>query len=99
MDVSRGGITVHHVRTVHRSRANFSDTDRPLLVLSYAAVDAWPIATAGELEEFDSRILRGDPTLAPRQIELPVRLPFPKLAVTDSIFDDQDSVRGRSFGG
>ena len=93
-----GGITVHHVRTVHGSRENRTDQDRPLLVLSYVAVDAWPIAQSYEFDEFNSRILRGEPTFAPRQIEVPVRIPYPKISSSDSIFDDQDTVRGRSFG-
>ena len=94
-----GSITVHHVRTIHGSKENLTDQNRPFLVISYVAVDAWPLAQSYELEEFNSRILRGEPTLAPRQINLPVRIPYPKISTSDSIFDDQDSVRGRSFGG
>ncbi len=92
-----GSITVHHVRTVHGSKENVTDRNRPFLVLSYFAVDAWPLAQSYELDEFNSRILRGQPTLAPRQVTLPVRIPYPKISTTDSIYDDQDSVRGRSF--
>ena len=92
-----GSITVHHVRTVHGSKENFTDRNRPFLVISYVAVDAWPLAQSYELEEFNSRILRGEPTLAPRQVAMPVRIPYPKVSTSDSIYDDQDSVRGRSF--
>ena len=92
-----GGITVHHVRTIHGSKENLTKNDRPFLVISYVAVDAWPLAQSYELEEFNSRILRGEPTLAPRQVTLPVRIPYPKISLSDSIYDDQDSVRGRSF--
>lgn len=42
--------------------------------------------------------LRGAPTLEPRQTALPVRIPLPRVAVADSIFDDQAAIRGRSFG-
>ena len=93
-----GNITVHHVRTIHGSKENLSAQNRPFLVISYIAVDAWPLAQSYELEEFNSRILRGQATLAPRQVALPVRIPYPKLSLSDSIYDDQDSVRGRSFG-
>ena len=89
-----GSITVHHVRTIHGSRENLTDQNRPFLVLSYIAVDAWPLAQSYELDEFNSRILRGEPTLAPRQVSLPVRIPYPKISTSDSIFDDQDGVRG-----
>lgn len=94
-----GSITVYHVRTIHGSKENLTDQDRPFLILSYVAVDAWPLAQSYELDEFNSRILRGEPTLSPRQESLPVRIPLPRSAVSDSIFDDQDNVRGRSFGG
>ena len=60
-----GSITVHHVRTIHGSKENLTDRDRPFLVLSYVAVDAWPLTQSYELDEFNSRILRGEPTLAP----------------------------------
>ena len=93
-----GSITVHHVHTVHGSKENFTDTNRPFLVLSYIAVDAWPLAQSYELDEFNSRILRGEPTLAPRQESVPVRIPYPRYSASDSIYDDQESVRGRSFG-
>lgn len=93
-----GSITVHHVRTVHGSKENLTDQNRPFLVISYIAVDAWPLAQSYELAEFNSRILRGVPTLAPRQVNVPVRIPYPKISLSDSIYDDQDSVRGRSFG-
>ncbi|MEM7169672.1 MAG: phytanoyl-CoA dioxygenase family protein [Pseudomonadota bacterium] len=93
-----GSISLHHVRTVHGSRANRTPSNRPLLLFSYMAVDAFPLFERYELEEFNSRILRGSPTFAPRQIALPVRIPDPKSSKADSIFDDQESVQGRSFG-
>ena len=49
-----GGITIHHVRTIHGSRHNQTVRDRPLLILSYAAVDAWPLVGDVDLDEFDS---------------------------------------------
>ena len=94
-----GGVTIHHVRTIHGSRDNRSDQDRPLLLLSYAAVDAWPLIGDLDIEEFDARILRGAATHAPRQVALPIRVPLPRINTkSDSIYDDQDSVRGASFG-
>ena len=92
-----GACTFHHVRMVHGSAENLTDIPRPLLLFSYAAVDAWPLVEPVELEEFDGRILRGRPTLTPRQEAAPVRLPLPRPHV-DSIFEDQAAVAGRSFG-
>jgi len=92
-----GSITIHHVRTVHGSRENFSNTTRPLLLLSYAAVDAWPMVEKPDWDEFNSRILTGKTTWAPRQEAVPVRIPLPGVPNSDSIFDDQQNVRGRSF--
>ena len=86
------------MRALHGSRENRTDLPRPLLLFSYVAVDAWPLIKECALEEFDSRILRGEPTLAPRQVALPVRLPLPRVETHDSIFDNQDVISGRSFG-
>ncbi len=93
-----GSCSFHHVRTVHGSSENRSATPRPLLLFSYAAVDAWPLVDRFELEEFDNRILRGRPTLAPRQEALPVRISLPRVEGAGSIFDDQVAVSGQSFG-
>jgi len=92
-----GSITIHHVRTVHGSQENFSNTTRPLLLLSYAAVDAWPMVEKPDWDEFNSRILTGEATWAPRQEVVPIRIPLPGMPNSDSIFDDQQDVRGRSF--
>ena len=84
-----GSISIHHVRTLHASGENRSASTRPLLLFSYAAVDAFPIFAAPDLAEFDGRILRGEPRLTARVADVPVRLPLPKAAGADSIFDHQ----------
>ena len=38
-----GSITVHHCRTVHGSAVNSSDRPRPLLLMTYAAADAFAL--------------------------------------------------------
>ncbi len=93
-----GSISIHHVRTVHGSRENESDSRRPLLLFSYAAVDAFPVYQRPDLAEFDARILRGVPTREARQTAVPVRIPYPRDPAADSIFDNQQEVQGRSFG-
>lgn len=84
-----GSITIHHVRTLHASAENTSDRDRPLLLYSYSAVDAFPVAERIDITEYDSRIVRGEPVLAARQTAVPVRIPYPRRDGQDSIFDNQ----------
>ena len=94
-----GSISIHHVRTLHASRENITDQNRPLLLFSYLAIDSYPIVDHYDWDEFNSRILRGDICYTPRQEKVPIRISFPRVPENDSIFDDQKSVRGRSFGG
>ncbi len=93
-----GSVSVHHVRTVHGSGDNKSGSTRPLLLFSYAAVDAFPVFEKPDLTDFDGRILRGAATRVARQVALPVRIPEPRDMQADSIFDNQAPVQGRSFG-
>ena len=51
-----------------------------------------------DIEEFDLRILRGRPTLAPRLEAVPVRMPLPHAEHEGSIFENQRPSHGRSFG-
>jgi phytanoyl-CoA hydroxylase len=94
-----GSISLHHVRTVHGSRDNVSDRDRPLLLLGYCAADAWPLigSSFGSLESFDARMVRGRPTIEPRLRDVPVRMPYPPAPHQGSIFENQRLVKGRSF--
>ncbi|MCY4209327.1 MAG: phytanoyl-CoA dioxygenase family protein [Roseovarius sp.] len=84
-----GSISIHHVRTLHASSNNFTDRDRPLLLYSYSAVDAFPVMKENEFEEYNNRILRGEATLAPRSEAVPMRLPLPRDKHADSIYDNQ----------
>ena len=88
-----GSISLHHVRTLHASRNNRGDSLRPLLLFSYAAVDAFPIFDSYDLDEFDSRILRGEAVREGRMEALPFRIHLPRRAGNDSIFDDQESMQ------
>ncbi|WP_075996267.1 phytanoyl-CoA dioxygenase family protein [Salaquimonas pukyongi] len=72
-----GSISIRHVRTLHGSSANRSKANRPLLLFNYVAVDAFPVFNSFEWEEFNSRILRGEPTFEPRLQPVPVRVPNP----------------------
>lgn len=88
-----GSISLHHVRTLHASSENVSDRERPLLLYSYSAVDAFPVFEKYDLKEYDSRIIRGAPTRIPRIVTNPMRLPLPQVKDADSIFDDQARLR------
>ena len=87
-----GSISIHHVRTLHASGENASDTDRPLLLFSYAASDAFPVFKQPDLAEFDSRVLRGGPVLDARTMDVPIRLPLPRDETADSIYDNQEKM-------
>ncbi len=94
-----GSLTIHHARLVHGSAPNRSARSRRFLLYAYAANDAWPLHDLkGGLEAFDSRIVRGQPTLAPRMKEVPVRIPLPTRPglIKGSIYDNQ-SILGNKF--
>lgn len=97
-----GSVSVHHVRTLHGSTTNRSDRNRPLLLFNYVAVDAFPIFHKFNWEEFNNRILRGEPTFEPRVEAVPVRVPNPtpkprdKYA-TGSLFDLQKEMEGALY--
>lgn len=92
-----GMVTFHHVRTVHGSALNRSQRPRRLLLLQYAAVDAWPILGVPNLDKFDAAIVRGEATLAPRMVAAPVRIPLPMAPTTGSLYEQQRIMAHRHF--
>ena len=84
-----GSISIHHVRTLHASGNSSGASTRPLLLYSYAAVDAFPVFESYDIDEFDARILRGAPVREGRMQALPIRLHLPRVAGADSIYDSQ----------
>ncbi len=84
-----GSISVHHARALHASTENRSDQERPLLLFQYTAVDAFPVFATRDIGQYDRQILRGAPTLVPRVVSVPIRVPLPRPEGNDSIFDDQ----------
>ena len=50
------------------------------------------------LESYDSRLLCGHPTIAPRMADVPVRLPLPGPEKEGSIYENQKGSAARSFG-
>jgi phytanoyl-CoA hydroxylase len=86
-----GSMSFHHVRTLHGSALNTSNRSRNLLLYEVAAADAWPILGVADLDEFNSRMLSGKPTLEPRLTPVPVRLPLPPALRQGSIYENQAS--------
>ena len=95
-----GTLTIHHARLIHGSAYNRSSRSRRFLLYAYSAVDAWPLHDLkGGLEAYDSRIVRGKPTLAPRMKEAPVRIPLPSRPglIKGSIYDNQSILGNKYF--
>ncbi len=94
---SAGSMTIHHVRTVHGSALNTSNKPRRLLLHEYAAVDAWPLLGIASLDDFNGRIVRGQPTIEPRLADVPVRMPLPPSPFQGSIYENQKASNKRFF--
>ncbi|MFM1989000.1 MAG: hypothetical protein RJA99_1957 [Pseudomonadota bacterium] len=94
-----GSITLHHARLVHGSATNTSGRSRNFLLYEAAAADAWPLGGGqfGSLAEFDARMLCGEPTLAPRMVPVPIRMPFPKAPEAASLYQSQKYMENRFF--
>jgi ectoine hydroxylase-related dioxygenase (phytanoyl-CoA dioxygenase family) len=92
LEVPPGGISLHHVRTLHGSVPNRSPRPRRLLLLEMCAIDSWPLVNMPDLEAFNARILRGSPTLTPRMEAAPVRIPLPSHERRGSIYEVQSKL-------
>lgn len=92
-----GSCSFHHVRLVHGSAQNTSNKPRQLLLYECAAADAWPLLNFRDLDEFNSRMICGEPTLEPRLEKVPVRMPLPPALAQGSIYENQTALRNRFF--
>lgn len=96
-----GSISLHHARLVHGSDLNRSGADRRFLLYELAAGDAWPLAGAyshfSDWEEFNSRLISGEPTNMPRMAAVPVRMPLPGALDPSSLYQAQKGLERRSF--
>ena len=86
-----------HVRALHGSATNTSDRPRNLLLYEVAASDAWPLMGVKDFDEFNSRLLSGDPVLAPRMTNVPVRIPLPPAKRQGSIYETQSAAKKSYF--
>lgn len=96
-----GSISIHHARIVHGSALNTSDRDRRLLFYEMMAADAFPVmgsmTTFSGLEDYNSRMLCGEPNITPRLEPVPVRIPLPQPDRNRSIYEVQSGLQRRSF--
>ena len=99
VEVEAGGITLHHVRTLHASAPNRSNKSRRLLLFQYCAVDAWPLIKLPEWTAFNADILRGVPTNHPRLEPVPVKIPLPPAERNGSIYESQTLLKHKILGG
>ncbi len=92
-----GSMTIHHARLVHGSALNRSNRQRRLLLHEYTAADAWPLLGVASFDEFNSRMVLGEPTIEPRVVSASVRLPLPPADHQGSIYENQRAVGRRFF--
>lgn len=95
-----GSCSFHHVRTVHASGQNTSGENRRLLLFQIAAADAWDIRgmdRIGSWENYVDTIIAGEPTVEPRLVPAPIRLPYPGPLKSGSIYESQSLIRNKYF--
>jgi len=96
-----GSISIHHGRTVHGSAMNTSDRSRRILFYEMMAADAFPINGSltnwDGLEDYNTRMLCGEPTISPRLKDIPIRIPQPQPDVPISIYEIQKGLKKSGF--
>ena len=93
-----GSVSFHHVRTLHGSALNRSQRTRRLLLIQYTANDAWPLVQpVKDIFAYDQNIVAGEPTLYPRMVATPVRMPLPAAKHEGSIYENQRTLGRRYF--
>ncbi len=96
-----GSISIHHGRIVHGSALNTSDRSRRILFYEMMAADAFPIMGSmtrwDGIDDYNSRMLCGTPTLQPRLKDIPIRIPQPQPDVPISIYEIQKGLKTRAF--
>lgn len=96
-----GSISIHHGRIVHGSALNTSNRARRILFYEMMAADAFPVMGSmtkwAGIEEYNTRMLCGQPTLTPRLKDIPIRIPQPQPDVPISIYEIQKGLKTRAF--
>jgi len=92
-----GSMTIHHARLVHGSALNTSNRQRRLLLHEYTAADAWPLMGVANFDDFNDRMVLGEPSVEPRIVAAPVRMPLPAADHQGSIYENQRAAGQRFF--
>jgi phytanoyl-CoA hydroxylase len=92
-----GSCSFHHVRAVHGSAQNRSTRSRNLLLYEFTAADAFPLLGVGDWTDFNQRLLVGEPTVVPRTVDCPIRMPYPPAKNQGSIYENQTALASRYF--
>ena len=92
-----GSMTIHHARLVHGSALNRSNRQRRLLLHEYTAADAWPLMGVANFDDFNDRMVLGEPSVEPRIVSAPVRMPLPAADHQGSIYENQRGTGRRFF--
>lgn len=96
-----GSISIHHGRIVHGSALNRSQRDRRMLFYEMMAADAFPIMGGATkfngIDDYNMRMLCGEPTLEPRLEAIPIRIPQPQPDRNRSIYEIQSRLKNRAF--
>ncbi|MEP4766306.1 MAG: phytanoyl-CoA dioxygenase family protein [Roseibium sp.] len=96
-----GSVSIHHGRIIHGSALNTSDRSRRILFFEMMAADAFPIMGSmtkwDGIEEYNTRMLCGEPTIEPRLKDIPIRIPQPQPDVPISIYEIQKGLKKRAF--
>ncbi len=98
IELKAGGISLHHVRTIHGSAPNRSQQARRLLLFQYCAADAWPLLADGKpWETYSGSLVQGSLSSQPRLAPVPVRLPLPPSLFGGSIYENQRGLKTPTF--
>ena len=89
IELEAGGISIHHVRTLHASAKNVSSRPRRLLLYLYCAPDAWSLQGYPNWQAYLDSMVRGEPTNRPRLVDVPVLMPLPEAVRGGSIYETQ----------
>jgi len=96
-----GSISIHHGRIVHGSAQNTSNQPRRILFYEMMAADAFPIVGSltnwDGIEDYNTRMLCGKPTITPRLKDIPIRIPQPQPDVPISIYEIQKGLNKSGF--